>query len=65
VDNYRLTKRSSNRAAVKAYIKAQVLRAATRYAGQRGAPFKMYLETGMIQQQRISPPRADPSKQPG
>jgi hypothetical protein len=32
VDNYRLTKRSSNRAAVKAYIKAQVLRASTQHA---------------------------------
>lgn len=65
MDNYRLTKRSSNRAAVKAYIKAQVLRASTQHSAQRGAPFKMHLETGMIQRQRISPPRTDPSNQPG
>lgn len=54
MDNYRLTKRSSNRAAVKAYIKAQVLRVPARYVAQRGDPLKIDLGNWHIQQQRRS-----------
>jgi hypothetical protein len=54
VDNYRLTKRSSNRATVKAYIKAQVLRVPTQYVAQRGGPLKIHLENWPIQRERES-----------
>jgi hypothetical protein len=65
VDDYRLTKRSSKRAAVRALIKAQALRVLAQHVAQRGGPFKMHLENGPTQQQRTSPPRADPSSQLG
>jgi hypothetical protein len=64
VNNYRLTKRSSNRAAVKAYIKAQVLRIPAHYVAQRGGPFKMHLESRQTQQQRTSSPANDTSSHP-
>ena len=56
--NHRLTKRSSNRAAVKAYIKAEALRLSAQYVAQRGGPFKMHLESGRLQQQRTSRPQS-------
>jgi hypothetical protein len=62
MDNYRLTKRSSNRATVKAYIKAQALRVPTQYVAQRGGPFKMHLESKQAQQQRTHLSGTDPSE---
>jgi hypothetical protein len=65
MNDHRLTKRSSDRAAVKAYIKAQALRISTRHVAQRGGPFKMHLESSQARQHRTCSPRADPSKEAG
>jgi hypothetical protein len=59
VDNYRWTKRSSNRAAVKAYIKAQALGVSLQHVVQRGGPFKMHLENSRFNRNTNAPSRSD------